>query len=245
MALEVGLQAALVHVVANDDTAAAVGSGDVPMLATPRLLALAEAACIAALGDAGLPAESTTVGTRVELEHLLALAVGETVRVAARLDHLDGRLLRFEVVATDDGDRLVARAVDHPCSRRPKAFPGPNRPLTRHLPGQRGGVAGAGSTDAETVPAELGFPPVRPGARGSSRPVGADRAYGRQEYRSERDDQSGHDDQCRVHDRPFWGDWRRRRGVCAARRDRAKGLGLNWYMADSLRQFSICHQWHP
>ena len=81
------------------------------MLATPRLLALAEAACIAALGDAGLPPESTTVGTRVELEHLLALPVGETVRVAARLDHVDGRLLRFEVVTTDDGDRLVARAV--------------------------------------------------------------------------------------------------------------------------------------
>lgn len=111
MALEAGLQAALVHVVAGDDTAAAVGSGDVPMLATPRLLALAEASCIAALGDAGLPPESTTVGTRVELEHLLALPVGETVRVAARLDHVDGRLLRFEVVATDDGDRLVARAV--------------------------------------------------------------------------------------------------------------------------------------
>ena len=111
MALEVGLQAALVHVVAVEDTAAAVGSGDVPVLATPRLLALAEAACIAALEDAGLPAGNTTVGTRVELEHLLSLAVGETVRVAARLDHLDGRLLRFEVVATDDGDRLVARAV--------------------------------------------------------------------------------------------------------------------------------------
>jgi predicted thioesterase len=111
MALEVGLQAALVHVVTADDTAAAVGSGDVPLLATPRLLALAEAACIAALGDAGLPAESTTVGTRVELEHLMALPVGETIRVAARLDHLDGRLLRFEVVATDDGDRLVSRAV--------------------------------------------------------------------------------------------------------------------------------------
>lgn len=111
MALEVGLQAALVHVVTPDDTASAVGSGDVPMLATPRLLALAEAACIAALGDAGLPPESTTVGTRFELEHLLALPVGETVRVAARLEHLDGRLLRFEVVATDDGDRLVARAV--------------------------------------------------------------------------------------------------------------------------------------
>lgn len=110
MALEVGLQAALVHVVSEDDTADAVGSGDVPVLATPRLLALAEAACLAALGDAGLPAGSTTVGTRIELEHLLALTAGETVRVAARLAHVDGRLLRFDVSATDDGDRLVGRA---------------------------------------------------------------------------------------------------------------------------------------
>jgi fluoroacetyl-CoA thioesterase len=111
MALEVGLQAALVHVVTDDDTALAVGSGDVAVLATPRLLALAEAACIAALADAGLPAGSTTVGTRVEIEHLLASSVGETVRVAARLERLDGRLLRFEVVATDDGDRLLGRAI--------------------------------------------------------------------------------------------------------------------------------------
>ena len=66
---------------------------------------------MAALADAGLPDGSTTVGTRVELEHLLASPVGETVRVAARLDHLDGRLLRFEVVATDDGDRLLGRAT--------------------------------------------------------------------------------------------------------------------------------------
>jgi fluoroacetyl-CoA thioesterase len=111
MALEVGLQAALVHVVSEDDTAVAAGSGDVAVLATPRLLALAEAACMAALADAGLPDGSTTVGTRVELEHLLASPVGETVRVAARLDHLDGRLLRFEVVVTDDGDRLLGRAM--------------------------------------------------------------------------------------------------------------------------------------
>lgn len=111
MALEVGLQAALVHVVSDDDTAVAVGSGDIEVLATPRLLALAEAACVAALADAGLPAGSTTVGTRVDIEHLLASPVGDTVRVAARLEYLDGRLLRFEVVATDDGDRLLGRAI--------------------------------------------------------------------------------------------------------------------------------------
>jgi fluoroacetyl-CoA thioesterase len=111
MALEPGLQAALVHIVSARDTAHAVGSGDVPVLATPRLLALCEAACLAALGDANLPSSSTTVGTRVELDHLVALGVGDAVRVAARLTSVDGTVLRFDVIATDDGDRVVARAA--------------------------------------------------------------------------------------------------------------------------------------
>jgi len=111
MGLEVGLQAALVHIVAEDDTALAVGSGDLAVLATPRLLALCEAACVGALAEAPLDPATTTVGTRVELEHLRASPVGETVRAASRLDHIDGRLLRFEVVVTDDADRLVGRAV--------------------------------------------------------------------------------------------------------------------------------------
>jgi predicted thioesterase len=110
MALEPGLQAALVHIVSAADTAEVVGSGDLPVLATPRVLALCEAACLAALGDANLAPNSTTVGTRVELEHLVALGVGEAVRVAARLTTVDGNVLRFEVVVTDDGDRVVARA---------------------------------------------------------------------------------------------------------------------------------------
>jgi predicted thioesterase len=106
--LEVGLQAAIVHEVAGDDTAEALGSGDVPVLATPRLVGLAEAACVAALTDAGLAASSTTVGTRVEIEHVAAVRVGDVVRVSARLEFVDGRALRFAVVATDDGDRQIA-----------------------------------------------------------------------------------------------------------------------------------------
>ncbi|MFZ0322894.1 MAG: hotdog domain-containing protein [Actinomycetes bacterium] len=111
MALDVGLSAALVHTVTTEDTATAVGSGDVPVLATPRLLALCEAATVAALGEAGLDPGTTTVGTRVELEHLHATPVGETLTVTASLQHVDGRLLRFEAAVTDDADRLVGRAV--------------------------------------------------------------------------------------------------------------------------------------
>jgi predicted thioesterase len=98
-------EAALDFVVGPDDTAAALGSGDVAVLATPRLLAWAEAATVALLRPL-LPPGSTSVGTRVELEHLGASVVGARVRVRARLEHSDGRLRRFEVIA-EDGDRVV------------------------------------------------------------------------------------------------------------------------------------------
>ena len=105
------LSATLSFTVTADDTARAVGSGDLPVLGTPRLLAWMEAATCAAV--APLLAEelgrSTTVGTRVTLEHLAASAVGEPVQVTATLAHRDGRLLRFGVEATNGRGRLVGQ----------------------------------------------------------------------------------------------------------------------------------------
>ena len=98
--------ASLTFTVGHADTAAAVGSGDLPVLGTPRLLAWAEAATCAAVAEE-LEERSTSVGTRVSLEHLVASAVGEEVRVTANVTHRDGRLLRFEVVAVDSGDTVV------------------------------------------------------------------------------------------------------------------------------------------
>jgi predicted thioesterase len=107
--------ARLVFDVTVDDTALALGSGDVDVLATPRLLAWCEAAtCAAATADdaaaAGVPVDpgSTSVGTRVRMEHLLPTPVGGQVIVQARLVAVDGRLLRFEVVATDRHGGVVA-----------------------------------------------------------------------------------------------------------------------------------------
>ncbi|MBM7083930.1 thioesterase family protein [Micromonospora sp. WMMD734] len=101
-----GLTARVELTVTEADTAAAVGSGDVPVLATPRVLALAEAATVAATAP-GMPAGSTTVGVRVELAHLAATPVGRTVVADARLVGADGRRLLFEVTVTD-GDTTVA-----------------------------------------------------------------------------------------------------------------------------------------
>ena len=98
--------ATLTFTVADSDTAVAVGSGDLPVLGTPRLLAWAEAATCAAVADE-LSDHRTSVGTRVTLEHLAASAVGEQVRVIATVTHRDGRLLRFEVVAVDSREQTV------------------------------------------------------------------------------------------------------------------------------------------
>jgi predicted thioesterase len=93
------------HVTA-DDTAEAVGSGDLPVLGTPRLIALAEQATVAAA--AGLVAAGqTTVGTRVRFDHLYPTAVGGSVTAAAELVYRDDRLLRFSVAAHDADGRLV------------------------------------------------------------------------------------------------------------------------------------------
>lgn len=90
--------ALLVFTVGEGDTAAAVGSGSLPVLGTPRLLAWCEAATCAALAPR-LGDGETSVGTRIDLEHLAASPVGQQVEVAARIVYADGRLRRFAVSA--------------------------------------------------------------------------------------------------------------------------------------------------
>jgi predicted thioesterase len=110
------LTAVVEHTVTERDTARHLGSGDVPVLGTPRLLALAEAATVAAL--AGHLAEGqTSVGIRVELDHLAATPVGGRLRVRAELAAVDGRTLRFAVeavdVTLDDRDATEDRDAVH------------------------------------------------------------------------------------------------------------------------------------
>lgn len=96
------LSATLVFTVGPEDTAEALGSGSLPVLATPRLLAWCEAATCAAIGPA-LGAGDTSVGTRVALEHLAASPVGAAVEVTATASYVDGRLHRFAVAAREAG----------------------------------------------------------------------------------------------------------------------------------------------
>ena len=111
MAMATPLTATLTFTVTDDDTAAAVGSGSLPVLGTPRLLAWLEAATCAAV-DPSLPAGSTSVGTRVEVEHLAASAVGQQLEVTASASYVDGRLHRFTVAARNlDSSGASAKVV--------------------------------------------------------------------------------------------------------------------------------------
>jgi fluoroacetyl-CoA thioesterase len=87
-------------------TAAALGSGDVPVLGTPALLALAEGACVDAISD-DLPDGETSVGTWAEVEHLKATPVGHTVCAHATLVGHHGRRLEFMVTVDQDGETVA------------------------------------------------------------------------------------------------------------------------------------------
>ena len=98
-----GLTARVELVVGDSDTAQALGSGDVPVLATPRVLALAEAATVAATARQ-MPSGTTTVGVRVELAHQAPTPIGRAVAAQATLAEVDGRRLLFDVHVTEVAD---------------------------------------------------------------------------------------------------------------------------------------------
>ncbi|MGH8974252.1 MAG: thioesterase family protein [Acidimicrobiia bacterium] len=114
MVLAPGLSATVELVVADGDTATALRSGDVPVLGTPRVLALAEEATVAAVAGALDPA-ATTVGHRVTLEHRTPTPVGARVRAEAVLVEVDGRNLTFQVAVADErgpiGEATITRVV--------------------------------------------------------------------------------------------------------------------------------------
>lgn len=107
MAPAAGQRAFVRATVGPADTAEQAGSGDVPVLATPRLLALAEAATMAAVGPHLSPG-TTSVGTSVSLEHKRASPVGAELEVEAELTKVDGRRLVFSFIARQLDQRPAA-----------------------------------------------------------------------------------------------------------------------------------------
>jgi predicted thioesterase len=104
--IEIGRTADVTLVVGDADTAIAYGSGDVPVLATPRVLALAEQAAVAALGEE-LGQQQTSVGVHAELHHVKATSVGTAVTARAEVLAVAGRQVTFEFRVTE-GDEVAA-----------------------------------------------------------------------------------------------------------------------------------------
>lgn len=95
-----GLVGEVEAIVTGADLASALGSGDVAVLGTPRMIALAEAATVAALAGA-LEQGRTSVGTRVDMRHLAATPAGRAVRAHATLIGVAGKALTFAVEVHD------------------------------------------------------------------------------------------------------------------------------------------------
>ncbi|URN09066.1 thioesterase [Actinomadura madurae] len=108
MELVVGLRGQMQVVVEEGDTAVRLGSGDVDVLGTPRLLALAEAATVKAVASR-LGEGRTSVGTRVELEHRAATPTGGRVAVTVELRDVDGTRLVFGFEAVDERGTVVGK----------------------------------------------------------------------------------------------------------------------------------------
>jgi fluoroacetyl-CoA thioesterase len=96
----------MIHDVTDDDTALALGSGDVPVLGTPRMIAWREAATVAAAAP-HLEPGTTTVGTAVRVQHRRPTPVGGRMEVTAEVQASEEGRMTFAVQAVD-GDGKVA-----------------------------------------------------------------------------------------------------------------------------------------
>lgn len=107
-----GRAATMSFIVKKKDLASALGSGDVPVLATPRMIAWLEAVSVAAVADA-LPEASTSVGTAIEVDHVAASPVGAHVTVSATVRQVDGKTLVFDCEAVSQGPDGKPMMIGH------------------------------------------------------------------------------------------------------------------------------------
>ena len=107
--IEVGLKHISELTVTDDVTAISVGSGDMPVLATPMLLALMENAAMSAVKE-DLPECCTTVGGHISSSHLKPSKIGDVVRAEAEVTKVEGKKIEFKVAAYS-GDTLLGEGT--------------------------------------------------------------------------------------------------------------------------------------
>ena len=111
MELKTGLRGTAFLEVKKNDLSVAFKSGEVPVLATPRVVALIEEATLDAISGS-LEKNKTTVGMRVRIDHLTPISLGGNITAHAILEQVDGRRLTFSAtVETEKEKLLVANAI--------------------------------------------------------------------------------------------------------------------------------------
>jgi fluoroacetyl-CoA thioesterase len=108
--LNTGVSGAIELDVTESDTAAHLGTGDVRVLSTPRIVELCEQATVRALAE-GVEEGRTSVGFRVEVTHLAPIAVGSRVVAVATLERTEGKRLVFNVSVSDRCGLVAAGKV--------------------------------------------------------------------------------------------------------------------------------------
>ena len=107
--IEIGLKHISELTVTDDVTAISVGSGDMPVLATPMLLALMENAAMSAVKEE-LPEGCTTVGGYISSSHLKPSKIGEVVKAEAEVTKVEGKKIEFKVAAYS-GETLLGEGT--------------------------------------------------------------------------------------------------------------------------------------
>ena len=105
-----GASAAVDLLVTDADTAIAHRSGEVPVLATPRVIALCEQAAFTAVAPDLAPGQ-TTVSMKVQIDHLAPSAIGQTVTAEAVVERIQGRRIMFTVSVHDDHGLIAVGRV--------------------------------------------------------------------------------------------------------------------------------------
>ena len=107
--LEIGLKHTSEQTVSEALTAMQMGSGDLPVFATPAMMALMENAAMMAVAN-DLPEGCTTVGGYIESSHLRPSKVGEKVSAVAEVTKVDGKKIEFKVAAYS-GETLLGEGT--------------------------------------------------------------------------------------------------------------------------------------
>ena len=94
------------YVVKAEDTAANVGSGELPVLATPTLIAWMENAAMLTVAK-DLSDNETTVGGKISVSHLRPSAIGTTVEISAIVTDVDGKKITFSLQAKDSSNVIA------------------------------------------------------------------------------------------------------------------------------------------